>query len=158
MSSPRKFRSNFVALRGPANFVKNFAKLGPKAKRDGTATFLVFFIVFFFLLVFLQFRRVSLGGVASAPWGGGGHMWGRAPTRSPSSPPLPSSGLAGYTGWAVARSVRLGLATGPFSPCIGVAFPFLLVFPFASLLFSIFSIFRALLGLAFGRLLLLSLF
>ena len=38
-------------------------------------------------------------------------MWGGAPTRSPSSPPLPSSGVAGYTGWAVARSVRLGLAS-----------------------------------------------
>ena len=80
-------------------------------ERDGTATFLVFFFVFCFLLVLLQFRRVSLGGLASAPWGGGGHMWGGAPTRSPSSPPLPSSGVAGYTGWAVARSVRLGLAS-----------------------------------------------
>ena len=40
-------------------------------ERDGTATFLVFFFVFCFLLVLLQFRRVSLGGLASAPWGAG---------------------------------------------------------------------------------------
>ena len=49
-------------------------------ERDGTATFLVFFIVFFFSLVFLQFRRVSLGG-----WhlhlGGAGGTCGGAPKR-----------------------------------------------------------------------------